>query len=204
MKNNRLFATFTDSQLEKEFIEHEMESALKYLRPGVLVLGILFFLFIIPDYFLTHSTQVFRIILAIRFVFLLLVIFFLIMPGKKDVQSSLRNWVSFYTLTVTVFYLLIIHRHEAPGRASPFFVQSLAVVVLILIFFSFNSHWLHMVAISAFLSAVFFDHFLLPMGGYPLAGVCRCYRLLSASINDQQHFGLPDHYLCTDVVHQQA
>jgi diguanylate cyclase (GGDEF)-like protein len=155
MKYNRFFASFVDSQVEKEFLEHERESALKYLRPGILVLGILFFLFVIPDYFLVPSAQDFRVILIVRSTFLLLVIFFFIMLGKKEVQTKLRSWISFYAITVSASYLIIIYRYGASGEASSFFVQSLAVVVLILIFFSLESHWLHMVVISLFLSAGF-------------------------------------------------
>ncbi len=155
MKYNKVFATFADKQLEKEFLEHERESALKYLRPVVLILGILFFLFIIPDYFLIPSAQAFRNILLLRGTFLLLIVFFFIMLGQKGVQSNLHSWVSVYALIVTVFYLFIYYHYEAPAGASPFFVQSLAVIVLILIFFSLDSHWLYMVAISLFLSAGF-------------------------------------------------
>jgi len=188
MKYNRFFASFVDIQLEKEFLEHERESALKYLRPGVLALGILFFLFIIPDYFLAPSAHDFRIILIIRSLFLLLVIFFFIMLGKEEVQSNLRNWVSFYAMTVTVSYLLIIYRYGAFGDSSSFFVQSLAVVVLILIFFSLNSHWLHTVAISAFLSAGFlivsYNQFEdIPMSGFAAVIVYFLIALTISSIS---------------------
>lgn len=155
MKYNKLFATLADSELEKEFLEHERESILKYLRPGMLVLGIIFFLFIIPDYFLNPSAQVFKTILVTRAVFLILIVFFFIMLGKKEIQSNLHNWISVYALIVTVSYLLIYYQYEASGGSSPFFVQSLAVVVFILIFFSIDSHWLHMVIISFLLSAGF-------------------------------------------------
>jgi len=155
MKFNRLLASFADKELEKEFLEHERESSLKHLRPGILFLGILFFLFIIPDYFLNPTTQIFRMILVIRSVFLLLVIFLYIMLGKKEVQSNLHIWISVYALAVTVSYLLIYYHYEDSVGASPFYIQSLAVIVFILIFLSLERHWLYMVVISSFLGAGF-------------------------------------------------
>ncbi len=188
MKYNKLFASFADRQLENEFLEHERESALKYLRPGILVLGILFFLFIIPDYFLAPSAQDFRIILVIRSVFLLLVIIFYTMLGRKEVQANLRRWVSFYAMTVTVAYLLIIYRYGISGEASSFFIQSLAVVVLILIYFSLDSHWLHTVAISTFLSAGFlvisyYQWEEIPLSGFAAVMVYFLIALVISSIS---------------------
>lgn len=155
MSYNKLFATFTDNQLELDFLEHERKSSLKYLRPGLLVLGVLFFLFVIPDYFLNPTAHIFRIILITRTVFLLLVILLYLILSKKNVQAHLRSWIAVYIFTVTVSYLLIYSIYESSVGASPFYIQSLAVIVFILIFFSLESHWLPTVAIASCLSAGF-------------------------------------------------
>ena len=155
MKYHCVFATFTDKKLEKEFLEYERDNSLKYMRPVALIFGILFFLFIIPDYFLNPTAEIFRLILVIRSIFLILVIAFFIMLGEKQVQLKMLDWTSGYALIVTIAYLLIYYHYETSVGASAFYVQSLAVIVLILIFFSLDSHWLHMVVISIILSSGF-------------------------------------------------
>ncbi|MFO8191475.1 MAG: diguanylate cyclase [Bacillota bacterium] len=170
MEYNKLYAAFTDKQLEKEFLEYERDSTLKHLRPLVLALGILFFLFVIPDYFLNPSARVFWAIFLLRTIYLFLIIFFFIMLGKKEIQANLQDWISVYALIVTIFYLLIYYQYEVSVATSPFFVQSLAVVVFILVFFSLDSHWLHMVVISLFLSAGFMIVSYYRQEGIPLPG----------------------------------
>lgn len=155
MKYNWLLANFADKKLEEEFLEHERENTLKYMRPVVLIFGILFFLFIIPDYFLHPAAEVFRLFLIVRTVFLVLVVILFIMLGNKRFQRNIQDLISIYTLIVSFSYLLIYYHYEASSGASPFYVQSLAVIVLILVFFSLDSHWLHMVAISCFLGSGF-------------------------------------------------
>lgn len=127
MSYNKVLATFTDKQLEFNFLEHEQKSSLKYLRPVMLVLGILFFLFVIPDYFLNPTAHIFRIILITRTVFLLLVILLYFMMTKKVVQAHLRSWISVYIFAVTVSYLIIYSHYESSVGASPFYIQSLAI-----------------------------------------------------------------------------
>ncbi len=171
MSYKKLFATFTDNQLELDFLEHERKSSLKYLRPVLLVLGVLFFLFVIPDYFLNPTAHIFRIILIIRTVFLLLVILLFLMLSKKGVQAHLRSWISVYFFAVTVSYLLIYSIYESSVGAFPFYIQSLAVIVFILIFFSFESHWLPTVAIASCLSAGFIAISYCRWDDVPLSGL---------------------------------
>lgn len=60
---------FADRELEKEFINFEINSALKYLRPAILILSFVFFLFVIPDYFLTQNKITFYAIFIARATF---------------------------------------------------------------------------------------------------------------------------------------
>ena len=147
--------TFADKALEADFLEHERENILRYMRPLVLASGLLFFFFAVPDYFLNPSPEVFRVILAVRTLFLMLVLLFFLALGSRQVQLKLHNWVSIYALIVTVAYLVIYYYYETTVAYSPFFVQSFAVIVFILIFFSIDSHWVHMLVISTLLAAGF-------------------------------------------------
>jgi two-component system, cell cycle response regulator len=180
---NKLFATFTDKQMELDFLEHERKSSLKYLRPVMLALGILFFMFVIPDYFLNPTAHIFWVILVIRSVFLLLVIVLYLMLSKKEVQANLHRWISVYTFAVTVFYLLIYSIYESSIGTIPFYIQSLAIIVFILIFFSLESYWLPTVAIAFCLSAGFMiiSHYRwdeIPSSGFAAVSVYMILALL--------------------------
>ena len=45
------FGEFLDKKLEQEYFNHEIGSSLKYIQLIIITAGLLFFLFVIPDYF---------------------------------------------------------------------------------------------------------------------------------------------------------
>jgi hypothetical protein len=71
------FGEFKDKKLEKEYEQSEFTVLFKYLRPIVLLLGILYFLFVIPDFFFVRNPKAFQLIFLVRAVYLILIgIFF--------------------------------------------------------------------------------------------------------------------------------
>ncbi len=146
-----LLAEFKDRQLEKEYIQHEIHGHLKYIRPTALILGLLFFLFIIPDYFLTKDSQTFQAIFYIRASFLLLIIVLYKILGLSPGYSALTCLISLYKLVVAFDFLLIFYLYESPN----FFVQSFGVIAMILAFFLVVNRWLYAVLTSLFLGAGF-------------------------------------------------
>ena len=151
MTFNKFLGEFEDQQLEAEFLRHETSGAIDFIRPATMVLGILFFLFIIPDYFLIESSQTFRSILYVRGAFLLLVT--VLYTGLKywPDQFNLPHWISIYELIVSTSFLLIYYLYESPN----FFIQSFGAVALILAFFYVANRWIYALAISLFLAAGF-------------------------------------------------
>ncbi|MGM0689793.1 MAG: GGDEF domain-containing protein [Bacillota bacterium] len=151
MTFNKYLGEFKDSQTEAEFILHETDGVIRFIRSAALILGFLFFLFIIPDYYITESSQTFRFILYIRSAFLLLIIILYLVLRYWPEKVSLLRWISVYEFIVSIFFLLIYYLYESPN----FFIHSLGAVALILAFFNVTNRWIYTVSVSLFLGLGF-------------------------------------------------
>lgn len=151
MTFNKYLGEFKDRQTEAEFIRHETSGAVSFIRPAALILGFIFFLFIIPDYYLTESSQTFRVIFYIRAAFLLMIVTLYIVLKYLPGQLYLLRWISAYEFIVSLFFLLIYYLYESPN----FFIHSLGAVALILAFFSVTNRWIYAVSVSLFLGVGF-------------------------------------------------
>ncbi|MDD3298911.1 MAG: hypothetical protein PHP19_08605, partial [Firmicutes bacterium] len=49
---------FTDREFEKEYAYYQIKYSIKFVRPAVLLLGVLYFLFIIADFLLISDGRV--------------------------------------------------------------------------------------------------------------------------------------------------
>jgi len=148
---NIYLGEFNDRQLEAEFIKHENAAAIKHIRPTVLLLGLIFFLFVIPDYYLTETSRKFQVIFLTRTFFLALVILFYLHLKLKPASHFNLHWISVYELLVSVSFLLIYYNYEAPNL----FIQSFGAIALVLVFFHLANRWLHAFLISLFLASGF-------------------------------------------------
>jgi len=69
---------FADKALEREYGEYEFKNAVRYIKYILIFSGLLYFLFIIPDFFLIKNPFVFRLILLNRIAFLMLIHVFML------------------------------------------------------------------------------------------------------------------------------
>ena len=81
---------FRDSRLEKEYSENEIKDSLWYVRPIILILGILFFSFIIPDCLLIKETKTLTTILLPSLV---------VIANRSQVDVILDNAIKAGSLT---------------------------------------------------------------------------------------------------------
>ncbi|MEW5785049.1 MAG: GGDEF domain-containing protein [Bacillota bacterium] len=81
----------------------------------------------------------------------MLVLLFYLVSGLRPVYRSLIIWITVLELIVSLTFLLIFYLYESPD----FFIQSLGVIALIVVFFFVANRWLYAVLISVFLAAVF-------------------------------------------------
>lgn len=143
---------FKDKELENEFFNHEIISALKYIKPILLALGFLHFLFIVPDYFLIKDFAVFKGILINRIVVFLLIILLYLRIKKLKNYIMLSYWFSVYEIIFSVSFLIIYYQYESPN----FLIQALGIIIIIFSIFLIPNKWKYMIFTSMFVSMSFF------------------------------------------------
>lgn len=143
---------FVDKQLENEYFDHEVGNMIKYLKPLVLALGILYFLFIIPDYFLIKDGATFKLILLNRIVFLILVFLFYIKLSRFQSYASISYWITAYEIICTLLFLLVAYQYESPD----FLIHTFGLMVIITAIFLVPNKWKYMVTVSIVVSSTFF------------------------------------------------
>ncbi len=147
-----LWGEFLDTDLEKKFFDKYLSQTIKYMRPVVLMLGILYMLFIIPDYYLIENKSTFSIIFVNRILFLLMVIILFINIKRIKNCFKLAQIITAYEITATVSFIVIFSQYENPN----FFIQAFGVMVIILGIFLIPNKWINMVIASLITWVVFF------------------------------------------------
>lgn len=142
---------FRDSRLEKEYSENEIKDSLWYVRPIILILGILFFSFIIPDSLLIKETKTLTTILLIRgAVFLSILLLYII--TKSENYLSFFNLFSVYEVAVSLSFFVICYNYEDPN----FLIQTFGTITIIIAVFIIPNRWINKIITSFAISAEFF------------------------------------------------
>ncbi|HBM80380.1 MAG: GGDEF domain-containing protein [Clostridiales bacterium] len=144
-------AEFKDKNLEKEFMDYEMSNSIKYIRSLFLGLGIFYFLFIIPEYFLIKSLNIFILLVINRVVLMVMVCTFYIKLKYAKESLSIYHSISALESTGSVFILANCFIYESPN----FFILSFGIVVLLLTFCLIPNKWSNVAGISI-MTSVFF------------------------------------------------
>lgn len=145
------YGEFVDKNLEKEFFNIVMKKAVKFIRPFVLLLGILFFLFIIPDYFFIKNSNSFKIVLYIRII-ITLIIFEFYFKIKFITYDKLATWVTIYELITSLSFLFIYYQYDSAN----FLIQDLGLIIIILAIFLSPNRWINKVISTLIISIGFF------------------------------------------------
>ncbi len=141
---NRL-GEFSDRNLEDEYFEHDIKKSGRFIKPMVLVLGILNTLFIIPDYLTVSGNEFIKIALS-RFIFLLLVICLYMLMDKIKNSTALTGWITGFEVLGYLLFLYILYQYEAPN----FLIQAMGTIVIIVVVFIMPNRFVHMIAVSFF------------------------------------------------------
>ncbi len=180
------FGEFKDKKLEKEYEQSEFTVLFKYLRPIVLLLGILYFLFVIPDFFFVRNPKAFQLIFLVRAVYLILIgIFFFRMKSIKK-YSTLCFWVTLYEVMASVVFIFVFYQYESPD----FFIQAFGIIAIILAVCLVPNRWINMIMISVFTAVTFFAasiYFLEQMDASDFSAVI-FYILLVAALSSSASF----------------
>lgn len=139
-----IFCEFTDNNLEIDFIEYDMGKTIKFVKPIILVLGVLYLFFTIPDYFLIKNMKIFIGILINRSIvfFLMLVLYFRIKKIKK--YTKLIWLLTLYKLLILISYLIIFYQYENPD----YLIQAIGIMVLMIGFNMIPNKWINIAMVS--------------------------------------------------------
>lgn len=135
---------FQEKNLEIEFFQHEMQKALVFLKPTILMLGILNTMFLIPDFFLISNKNNFIIIALSRIIFIILVLGLYF--GLKFLKNYrvMSNIVTCYEIMGSWLFLFIFLHYQNPN----YLIQSFGVMIIILVIFMVPNRWLNMIIVS--------------------------------------------------------
>ena len=151
--DNRLnkFGEFKDKSIEDEFFNQDMKKAMNYIRPIILLLGILYTLFIIPDYFFIQSAERFGAVLACRISFILLVVFLLVRFNRTANFRLATIWVTVYEIFAVILFMFVFYQYENPD----FLIQAFGIMIINLAIFMVPNRWIYMVLVAIITLASF-------------------------------------------------
>lgn len=126
-KISKLTGMFLDKILEQQFQESYLSRSKNHLRKTALVVGTLFFLFLIYDFSSYRIFSSLAVIVLCRLLFLLLSILFYFKP-EYFLKSSAFLKITIYELILVILYFVIIIIYESPH----FLIQAFGLNVIIL------------------------------------------------------------------------
>lgn len=153
------FCSFKDRTMEDEFFRSYIEKSIKYMRPIALLLGTVYLLFIIPDFFVVKDALSVRKIFINRVFFFLLVLILYVMMNKIKNYKFLSYLVTTCEFLAIISFLLVMYMYGNPN----YLVQAFGVIVIILGLFLIPNKWINMVIVSIAASIAFLimtNHFV--------------------------------------------
>ncbi|HEX2947461.1 MAG TPA: GGDEF domain-containing protein [Clostridia bacterium] len=158
-----LFCEFRDKELEAGFSLQEMNRSKKYLRPVIILFGILNTLFLIPDHAVIGKNEPIYMVMGARAVFLAMIVclFFLISNSKKP--GIMAAWITAGEAAGFANFILVFWEYPDPD----FLIQVLGLIILILITYLMPNRWLHMNLVALVGSVCFFAVSVFKLRGNP-------------------------------------
>ena len=142
------FGEFRTEALEKEFYNAEIAKHLNYVKFTILLVGLVYFLFILPEYFILTDSGDFIAVLLNR-IFVVVMLGFLYFKVSRDRRyDGLIYWFTAYEVMISLSFIYIANQFPAPD----FMIQAYSVMVIILAIFLINNRWLYSILTSLFIS----------------------------------------------------
>ena len=101
------FAEFKDKNTEEKYFNSEREPFIKRTKMFLVIAGVLYFLFIIPDYFLIHDATTFSQILANRLVMSFMAVLLYKVIGTIENRAVLCGLITFYEAIIALSFCVI-------------------------------------------------------------------------------------------------
>jgi len=149
---NRIKCEFNDKHIENEYFDKSMKKDMKYFRPLIILVGILFILFMIPEYmFLTDEANSMQLHL-IRGLTLLIIVCFYIMIGKSRDNVRISHLISMLEIVLAVSYFLLMSRHSN----AEYFIKILDFIVLTMVIYILPNKFINKVVVATVFFISFF------------------------------------------------
>lgn len=153
-KNNydiSFLCEFKDRNIEKEFLNYELKRNAKVIGPIIIIYGLVYFVFVVSDYFSIMNTQSFQFILTVRLIFLASSV--LIYMGMKFINNYeiMIYLITAYEFVAVLAFLMIINQYETLT-----FLSILSVVAMNAAIFITPNKLINAQFISLFLNIAFF------------------------------------------------
>lgn len=143
---------FVNKDLEKEYFDQEIRKAIKLLQPIILIFGMLYLLFIIPDYFLIEDQRKFLLIFTNRMVFSLLMVLLCLRMNKIKDYRTLIVFINIGEILAAVLFLIVFYYYDTPD----FLIQAFGAMVIIMAIFMIPNRWINRVLNSLLIGSGFF------------------------------------------------
>ncbi len=140
---------FTNQSLERDFQLHSFQEFNDYSRKYILTFGFLFFLFIIPDYFLIKDRYQLTTIFLIRILYLLMT--FLYYSHLPHLKLYLNLFSTIYEFAGIVCFWILFFCDKHPNI---FFYQQGLIILILAIFLILPNRYVNKIFLSVLLTLV--------------------------------------------------
>lgn len=161
------WAEFKDPQLEEEYYNTEVKSALSYFIAIVMTLGVLYFLFIIPDSYNLADRRLVTYVFINRATFLLLITAFCFFLKKIKRYKYAAYLITVYMFLFVLSYLHIVSLYPDPN----YLIKCFDIIVITLGFFLVPNLWRLKLIATLFLVVAFlvFVYYRMDVSGWSFA-----------------------------------
>jgi diguanylate cyclase (GGDEF)-like protein len=114
-KNNygiSFLCEFKDKNIEKEFLDYELKRNAKIMGPVIIIYGLVYFVFVVSDYFSIRNMQSFQYILMVRSIFLALSVTVYTEMRRIKNYANMVYLITAYEFVAVLAFLIIINQYK--------------------------------------------------------------------------------------------
>ena len=145
-------AEFKDNNAEEKYFNSDRESFIKHIKMFLVVAGVLYFLFIIPDYFLIRDAATFLKILINRLVIAFLMVMLYKKIGSIQNNSIIYGLITLCEIVIASSFCVVFYQYENPN----FLIQTFGLIMIVLVVFAAPNRWIYKNIVAVVLYLVFF------------------------------------------------
>lgn len=145
-------AEFKDRDIEKKYIDYDIKNSIEYIKQIILILGILYFVFIIPDYFFIKNINNFMIVLLNRSAILFTAVLIWYRLNKLKSYIYYCGLITIYEIIIIFSYMITFFLYQSPD----FMIQSFGITIIILGFYMIPNRWIFLLISSVMAGVIFF------------------------------------------------